>query len=278
MRNNANMTKKITKAFKRIYRGTVPYILTRIINPKSEKLIYYRYIAKHGDAHHLFLFGYEYDDFKADMHVDSGCGLWYTLLPNSNKRLYFKRGMPKGKAAGLFKALVMEQDPRSPHRYFDHIEEFRRKTLLDIGAAEGILSLMAIEKVEHVYLFECEDDWMEALHKTFEPWKEKVTIVPKYVSDKDDNDNIRLDTFFKDIPHPNLFLKMDIEGMERKALAGAKQLFAERGNVSFSICTYHLRDDYKVISSFLNHYGCKYVNQTAYWSHRMKSVMLRGHN
>ncbi|MCR5152747.1 MAG: hypothetical protein K6A98_06305 [Prevotella sp.] len=178
----------------------------------------------------------------------------------------------------MLKALTLEQDHRSPHRYFDQIDEFKGKTLLDIGAAEGILSLMAIEHVAHVFLFECEECWIEALQKTFEPWKEKVTIIPKYVSDINDGNNIRIDTFFNNKPHPNLFIKMDIEGMERKALAGAVRLFEEPGNVSFSICTYHEHDDYKVILTFLNKYDCKYQNQTGYWSHHIKSVMLRGHN
>jgi hypothetical protein len=241
-------------------------------------LVYYHYIVKYGDAHHLFLFAPEYDGLELTTYYDNDCGMNYVFLPNHEKRLYFKRDMPVEKVKGMVKALLMEQDYRSPHRYFDHISEFEGKTLLDVGAAEGILSLMAIDYVEHAYLFECEEGWIEALQKTFEPWKEKVTIVPKYVGDHDDDSTVRLDTFFQGRQHRNLFLKMDIEGMERKALAGAEKLFSERGNVAFSICTYHERDDYRVISSFLNRYGCQYQNDTGYWSHRIKSIMLRGHN
>lgn len=272
------MTSKTTKAFKKIIRGYIPYAIYSVFKPKSKKLVYYRYIIQHGDAHHLFLFGYEYDNFHPKMYRDDESGLLYTFLPNSNKKLYFERTMTERKAAGLFKALVMEQDPRSPHRYFDKIEEFKGKTLLDVGSAEGILSLMAIEQVRHVYLFECEEGWIEALRKTFEPWKEKITIVPKYVSDHDDDTNIMLDTYFQNLPHPDLFLKMDIEGMERKALAGTKHLLSEKGNVTFAICTYHLKDDYSVISSFLLKFGCRFNNQVGYFAHRLKSVMLRGHN
>ncbi|MCH3981368.1 MAG: FkbM family methyltransferase [Prevotella sp.] len=272
------MTKKITKAFKKLIRGYIPYGFSKMFHPKSPKLAYYRYIMDHGDAHHLFLFGYEYDDFNVQIYEDKTNGLPYVMLPHSTKRLYFKRGMSEGKIAKLFKSLIMEQDPRSPHRYFDSIQEFKGKVLLDIGSAEGILSLMAIEQVEHVFLFECDEYWKEALQKTFEPWKDKITIVPKYVGNQDDETTIKLDTFFQDEPVSNLFLKMDIEGMEREALVGAKQLFSKKGNVSFAVCTYHRRDDLKVIHSFLDHYKCSYTNQKAYWSHRMKSVMLRGHN
>lgn len=272
------MAKKITKVFKRLIHGYIPYGLTCIFNPKSEKMIYYRYIVNNGDAHHLFLFASEYRDFNAEVFDDKNCSLPYVIMPDSKKRLYFKRGYTPQKIKGMFKALMMEQDYRSPHRYFDNIEEFKGKTLLDIGAAEGILSLMAIEQVEHVYLFECEEDWIEALRMTFRPWKEKVTIIPKYVSNHDDESALTLDTFFHNKDHGSLFVKMDIEGMERKALAGACQLFNERGNISFSICTYHERDDYQVISAFLDEHHCQYTNQTGYWSHRMKSIMLRGHN
>ena len=50
---------------------------------------------------------------------------------------------------------------------------------------------------------------------TFAPYKEKITIVRKYVSDVDDEDNITLDTFFRDEGKSidNLFLKMNIEDM-----------------------------------------------------------------
>lgn len=272
------MSRKSTKAFKRIVNGYIPYFLAKIFCPNSEKMIFYRYIVQHGDAHHLFLFSHEYDGFEVETYYDEACGLPYVVLPETEKRLYFKREMKKEKINGLLKALLMEQDPRSPHRYFDDLKEFKDRILLDVGAAEGILSLMAIEQVRHVYLFECEAEWAEALRKTFEPWQEKVTIVPKYVSDHNDGSTTTLDAFFHDTPHPDLFIKMDIEGMERRALDGARKLFSEKGNVAFSICTYHEKDDYHVISSFLNEHGCTYSNATGYWSHRIKSIMLRGHN
>ena len=58
--------------------------------------------------------------------------------------------------------------------------------LLDVGSAEGIFALTHIEKLKHVVLFERNAQWVEALEATFAPWKEKVTIIRKYVSDCDD--------------------------------------------------------------------------------------------
>lgn len=97
-----------------------------------------------------------------------------------------------------YRGLLIEQDKRSAHRYVDSYEELKGKTLLDIGAAEAIFTLDTIEYIDHAYLFECDESWIEALEATFAPYKEKITIVRKYVSDVNDEDNITLDTFFRD--------------------------------------------------------------------------------
>lgn len=107
------------------------------------------------------------------------------------------------------------------------MEEFRGKTLLDIGSAEGFTALDTIEVTRFVYLFEYEDKWIEALQATFEPWKEKTMIVKKYISDHDDDVNAALDNFLKDKSRKDIFLKMDIEGAECMALQGCMELFAK---------------------------------------------------
>ena len=71
------------------------------------------------------------------------------------------------------------------------------KSLLDVGSAEGIFTLDVIDLIEHAYLFECDDEWVEALEATFLPWKDKITIVRKYVSDMDDENNTTLDSYFQ---------------------------------------------------------------------------------
>ena len=91
----------------------------------------------------------------------------------------------------------MEQDLRSPHHYLDSIEEVKGKTFVDVGSAEGFTSLEVIEKASHIYLFEQDTLWIEALNATFEPWKDKVSIIPKYVSNNNSEQEITLDTFFK---------------------------------------------------------------------------------
>ena len=47
---------------------------------------------------------------------------------------------------------------------------------MDAGCAEGYTSLEVVEEVDHLYLFECDEAWIEALEATFALWREKVTI------------------------------------------------------------------------------------------------------
>lgn len=171
----------------------------------------------------------------------------------------------------------MEQDVRSPHHYFDSFDEVKGRVFVDVGCAEAFTSLYVIEHVEHVYLFETEELWIEALRKTFEPWADKVTIINKFIGNKDEGQIITLNKFFEDKPINNLFLKMDIEGAERYALAGSTEIFQNAVALRFAICTYHLDDDEEVIGNFLKKYDCMFVNQKGYFRHKLRSVLLRGY-
>lgn len=151
---------------------------------------------------------------------------------------------------------------------------------MDVGAAEGIFALDTIEYIEHVYLFECEEEWMDALNATFEPWKEKVTIVKKYVSDVDEGDFITLDSFFNNnfssLPK-NLFIKMDIEGFELKALKGCINTLQRCKNSSGSISIYHKREDERDIQSFFEDLSFKtsITPGYIYMGYEMRRVVVR---
>ena len=84
------------------------------------------------------------------------------------------------------------------------------------------------------------------------------------------------DTIVQDKPDEHLFIKMDIEGAERRALAGCEQLFRDCKKIDFAICTYHLHDDEEVISAFLDKHNCTYRNQKGFFRHKIRSVVLRG--
>lgn len=138
--------------------------------------------------------------------------------------------------------LCYEQSETSAHKYFDDDFDIHTNDIIaDIGCAEALITLDYIDIIEHAYLFECNENRIEALKKTFEPWKNKVTIVNKFVGEKDINDVISLDTFFKDKQID--LIKMDIEGNEIKALLGAQNLIKGDKPLKFAVCAYHEHDD-----------------------------------
>lgn len=78
----------------------------------------------------------------------------------------------------IYRGLYAEQDTESPHYYLHRgIEELKGRIFLDIGAAEGFSSLQFVDWVDRIYLFEYEDEWIEALTATFLPYQDKCEIV-----------------------------------------------------------------------------------------------------
>ncbi len=264
----------LSKKIKTYIYGTIPYYTTLFFNPRSFTLKYYQSIHERGYRRFVFGFENEYDNFPHQVGKDEEKELYYVI--HGNKRLYFKRNLPLKKIKGMYRALLIEQDIRSAHHYMDSKEEIRGKVFVDIGSAEGFSSLDNIEEASHIYLFEKDPDWLEALQATFEPWKEKVTIIRKFVGDRCDENHVTLDSIFHENNSHNLFLKMDIEGAERKALNGCKRLFLYATHLNFAICTYHLPDDKKIITRFLNNYSCSYINQEGYYRRGYRSILLRG--
>lgn len=151
-----------------------------------------------------------------------------------------------------YSQLLLEQHPHSPHAYFSsdfYVEP--GDCFVDIGAAEGMISLDVIDQVEKCILIECNEKWQQNLRKTFEPYQSKVQIVAKYVSDKNDETNITLDELLKDVKNP-VVLKIDVEGMEDQVLAGAQEVL-RRADTKVAICTYHKPgDDVRFCEYFKN--------------------------
>lgn len=263
----------LKSTFKRFIYGTVPYYYCKVLQSDSPSLKYYEYIKDHSYARHLFEFREEYDKMHFPVQEDKEKGLHY-VLNKQGRRLYFRRNTPLDKIENYYRVLAMEQDIRSPHHYLEDVKEVKGMTFVDIGSAEGFTSLEVVEEATQLYLFEQDELWIEALEATFEPWKEKVTIIRKYVSDKDAEQEVTLDTFFQGKDKERLFLKMDIEGAERYALAGSKKLFDEC-KLHFAVCTYH-DDDNVVVPKILKEYGCEYTELYGFFRHKLRSVVACG--
>lgn len=194
-------------------------------------------------------FVYQYNFGTPKVILDKEKGLWF-VYTFDKKRLYFKRGMSRKRVIWTYNCLLREQDSRSPHCYFfDGLDLSKDSIVADIGVAEGNFSLEIVDRVNELYLFECDPDWIEALQATFEPWKEKVHIVNLFVSDEDSQDTVRLDNFFED-KVPDL-LKLDVEGAEEKVLNGALNLLKSSKINELLVCTYHKQGDAENLSGKL---------------------------
>ena len=197
---------------------------------------------------------------KADICVyyDRECDLNY--VDWHGKRMYWKRGETVERIQGAVNNLLIEQDRRSPHRYV--IDERADGAIIgDIGTAEGCFSLDVIDRAKHIYLFECENEWIEALEKTFLPWKEKITIVNKFVGDKSNDYCTTLDDFFEEIELD--YIKADIEGAELSMLYGAKKTLKNKIK-TINICAYHNPEDEAQITNILAAEGYKCMPNKGY--------------
>lgn len=243
--------------------------------PQTEKRKAYAFIGRHGIVSCPGDFMLKYKTTKINVLRDIEKNMSYVI--HNGRKLYFPNNYTEKSLITLYRSLITEQDIESAHRYVVSYDELKDRTLLDIGSAEGIFSLDTIEYVKHVYLFECEEFWIEALNNTFEPWKDKVTIIRKYVGDKSEGNFTTIDDFMKDKSIDNLFLKMDIEGAEKSALKGASNTLANGKNNRLAVCVYHRDEDPEFISTLMQNmnYRTQFTNGYIYWANRLSKGVVR---
>ncbi len=202
-----------------------------------------------------------YDKSEVKIEKDKETGLFYTY--HNDKKMYFRRKYKSAyRAQRYYNNLRMEQDINSPHRYLtDKFNPNDNSIVLDIGGAEGFFSLDVIDKAKKIYIFECDNDWIEALKNTFKEYGDKVEIVKKYVSSKTDENNITIDDFIKEkeISGEDIFIKMDIEGAELEAIQGATNTIINN-NVSMAVCTYHNQNHEEEIRKIFKDYNMESSN------------------
>ena len=187
-----------------------------------------------------------------DIYYDKNKQMYYAFY--KNKKLYLKRSIDTvEKAMELLNSLATEQLPQSPHCYLT--STFRPANggiVFDIGCAEGNFVLEVIDSISKAYMFECDEEWIEALEATFEPYKEKICIVPKLVSDKSDDRTITIDEFCSTNHIQNIdFIKMDVEGYEQKVLLGSNNMLVNKAISMIAVCVYHHYSDEKDIGEML---------------------------
>jgi len=279
-----------------IYRILVPKpVRTRILKKNLRKKIleYYfslprnevneeqREVLKYLENNPLTIFPYPFSDNyspdKIEVHHDTSSGMHFVI--QDGRKLFFRRNWGKKRIRRAFADLSREQDHDSPHRYLsDDFTLGENDILADIGAAEGNFSLSLIEKVKKIYLVEYDREWINALKHTFEPWKEKVVIIEKYVSGRDDEKHISLNTLLKNYPDIT-FLKIDVDGSEKQLLDGASLVLSSGVSLKIALCTYHRNDDEKDFTYILREKGFIVKPSGGYMIHfydkKMKAPYLR---
>ena len=195
-----------------------------------------------------------------DVGVDPKARLPY--VRHNGKRLFFPSGTDKLEVERQYRCLTEEEGllgtgclGKSPHQYVSSCFQVEEgDVLLDIGSAEGVFALHYAELAKHLYLFEGLHEWKKPLEWTFAPYREKTSIVCRYVGNRSSRKEIRLEDALSSGKNDVFFLKMDIEGAEREVLGSCSD-FLTSHTVKLSCCVYHRQDDATVIADMLHNLG-----------------------
>jgi hypothetical protein len=222
-------------------------------DPDGDRRVLCDFIKDHGLGNFPYPFVLKYK--TGDIEVLKSAEREEKYVLHEGKKLFFKKTWEDTDIKLYYNSLRIEQDSGSPHHYFGKGEYLpsRDDTIADIGAAEGIWALSMIERCGKVYLFESDKEWITALEATFEPWKDKVVIVSRFVGAEDDGENfVTLDSYFQDKGID--LIKADIEGAEEDMLRGGASIFKDKVSKAV-ICSYHRHEDEQIIKSYLDGYG-----------------------
>lgn len=248
---------------KTIYKQAVRFQILKYLksqkplSPELEEV--YNYL-KHNSCHtYPYPFVKKYSMQNIEIHTDESCGLKYVI--SNDKRLYFKRTWSDKQIKRCFKNMALEQDPQSPHCYLTpYFGVSGNDRIMDVGCAEANFSLSVVDKVSHITLFEVDEQWIEALKMTFKPWKDKVTIVNRFVSNITDVQNITIDDYTAE--NRISFIKADVEGAEEIVLSGATKFLRSAQPLKVAITTYHKQHHGDTLFNILTEAGlsCRYSN------------------
>lgn len=212
-----------------------------------------------------FVEKYDVDKVKVLFDKDAE-GYPYVIhnISEKKRRIYFPIEWSKEKIASAYTELLVEQDQDSPHCYQkEGYQVSDDAIILDLGVAEGNFSIGLADRGKRIYLFEGDSLWWRPLELTFGEWQDKVTLIPKYVSDVDNEEYLSLGTFLKKnreaFRGEKIYIKMDIEGYEEKVLRGCeeviKDILMQHGELTMAICSYHNQASEKDIREILTDIG-----------------------
>ena len=214
-----------------------------------------------------FIDPFPYPTIKHCKNVQSGFDekKRMSFVIHNRKKMYLPKGWDTKDAVNYYLRFIERENilggeytTKSPHQYQSnlvHIDE--GDIVIDAGAAEGLFALDIIEKAKFIYLLEVEPEWIEALKASFEPYKEKIQIVPKFLSNIDSENNITLSSLLEGKKHESIFIKMDIEGVEEDVLSSNEDFLDSENTIKISCCTYHCKEHATTIPALLNKHNFK---------------------
>lgn len=201
---------------------------------------------------HMFPYDFinKYDSQQVVVHRDEKSDYRYVIY--ENKRLFYPLGWTSENIKYSHSFSCLEQDNQSPHCYASSSFIYNEDDIaVDAGAAEGNFSLSIVEKVKKLYIFECSEGWIGPLHKSFEPWREKVEIIPLKLSKNVTSESTTLDQFFAEKNELPTILKIDVDGEEKDLLSGASRILQQSDKLKISLCTYHQKKDFREFKTLL---------------------------
>lgn len=195
----------------------------------------------------------------------------------NGKQIYFPINTKKKQIAEAMQVHFIEQDPESPHRYILDKSKISGHTAILIGASDGIFALEIMDYYKHIFLFESDINWIEPLTRTLEQYKNKITIVNKYVSDKLSDTETTLDSYFYDYKYSIDFLQADVEGAAYELLKGGREIL-EKNNIKLAIACYHYHNEAELIGEILQVMGYKVTFSKRFvymWMQKLKEPYFR---
>lgn len=236
--------------FKDIEKKICAQLIEKYKDNEEEDIVNVLKEYKTGDLHILGSYHPPITKFSEVFRDENG----FPYIMFLGKKMFFPKNHKFNKRNGkeIVEDILYEQGSESPHRYIpDNFCMPDNSIIVDAGVCEGNFSLRYIEKAKKIYLIEVDELWMEALKKTFAPYRDKVVFCNKFLSGRDNGSEITLDTLVKE----NIdFIKMDIEGAEVDALLGGKEILS-KSKAQCAICSYHRQYDEKYIAHILRSYG-----------------------
>jgi hypothetical protein len=196
---------------------------------------------------------FPYKQLKTLDHVQSGFDdvLKLAFVVHNEKRLYFPKGYSIEMAVSTYRNFIEKENilggnftEKAPHQYeTDTFCINEGDIIYDIGAAEGLFTLNKIEMVKKAYLVESDPLWIEALCATFAPYKDKVCIINKLITDRDSENSITLTSLLENNISQPTFIKFDIEGYETLVIKSSQDILSKLTNTRIVCCAYHKQID-----------------------------------